>query len=169
MFDRRWKSRTGHAAENPGHWPSERRERAKPGRRCSKGRIQHADVHYVSLWHGCKTNLLCLIRRTAICGVAKLLQCCEPTVEERRAVNPHAGSRQRATASRDPGSRDAPIPCVFHTAARCCQRANKSLMSSRTDWKYRIVLPMFAGPSPPDRDRLAPPPMRCFKSEFRLG
>src|SRR5260370_39638909 len=35
----------------------------------------------------------------------RLLQCCEPTVEERSAVNPHAtfcGSRRRATASGDP-------------------------------------------------------------------
>src|SRR6266545_2332509 len=63
-----WKSRAGHAAENPGHWPSERRERVKPGRRCSKGRSQHAEVHYLSLWHGRKANRLCLIQRTAVYG-----------------------------------------------------------------------------------------------------
>src|SRR6266702_3125541 len=63
-----WKSRAGHAAENPGHWPSERWERVKPGRRCSKGRSQHAEVHHLSLWHGRKTNRLCSIRRTAVYG-----------------------------------------------------------------------------------------------------
>jgi hypothetical protein len=31
------------------------------------------------------------------------------------------------------------------SAARCCQRVNKSLMIRRAGWKYRIVLPMFAG------------------------
>jgi hypothetical protein len=63
-----WKSRTGHAAENSGHWPSERRQRVKPGRRCSKGRSQHEDVYYLSLWRGRKTNRLCLIQRTAVYG-----------------------------------------------------------------------------------------------------
>jgi hypothetical protein len=42
------------------------------------------------------------------------LQCCEPTVEERSAVNPHAtfcGSRRRATASGDPvGCENGALP-----------------------------------------------------------
>jgi hypothetical protein len=43
----------------------------------------------------------------------RLLQCCEPTVEERSAVNPHAtfcGSGRRATASRDPVVADGRMP-----------------------------------------------------------
>jgi hypothetical protein len=41
------------------------------------------------------------------------LQCCEPTAEERSAVNPHAtfcGSGRRATASRDPVGGAARLP-----------------------------------------------------------
>ena len=41
------------------------------------------------------------------------MQCCEPTAEERSAVNPHAtfcGSGRRATASRDPVARRNPRP-----------------------------------------------------------
>lgn len=53
---------------NPGHWPLERRERVKPGRRCSKGRSQHDGLHNPSLWHGRKTNRPRSIRRTAVYG-----------------------------------------------------------------------------------------------------
>src|SRR5258708_21711642 len=45
-----WKSRAGHAAENPGHWPSERRGRGKPRTRCSEGPSHHPENPQLSPW-----------------------------------------------------------------------------------------------------------------------
>jgi len=37
------------------------------------GRSRHVDVYYLSLWRGRKTNRLCLIQRTAVCGPVRTL------------------------------------------------------------------------------------------------
>ena len=50
----------------------------------------------------------------------RLSQCCEPTAEERSAVNPHAtfcGSGRRATASRDPVGRETERQPIAHATA----------------------------------------------------
>ena len=57
-------------------------------------------------------------------GSCRRSQCCEPTAEERGAVNPHAtfcGNRGRATASGDPvGGEQSPfLPRPPHKASRC--------------------------------------------------
>jgi hypothetical protein len=63
-----WKSRAGHAAENLGHWPSERWERVKPRTALLEGPKPARGNPRLSLWHARKTNRPCLIWRTAVYG-----------------------------------------------------------------------------------------------------
>src|SRR6266581_7137494 len=63
-----WKSRTGHAAENPGHWPSERRGKGEARTALLEGPKPVCRNPRVSLWHETQTNRLCLIWRTAVYG-----------------------------------------------------------------------------------------------------
>ena len=57
----------------------------------------------------------------SLIGSCRLLQCCEPTAEERSAGNPHAtfcGNRRRATGSRDPVPRVKFLGPTRHRAAQ---------------------------------------------------
>src|SRR6266699_2066287 len=63
-----WKSRAGYAAENPGHWPSERHGKGEARTALLKGPKPACGNPRLSLWHETQTNRLCLIWRTAVYG-----------------------------------------------------------------------------------------------------
>ena len=73
----------------------------------------------------------------------RLSQCCEPTAEERSAVNPHAtfcGSGRRATASRDPVL-GVKFPGPTRQELRCVPR----LIAGYGELRGRSPLPAASG------------------------